>query len=105
MGVLKKKEQKYTRPADANAIIAFCKGNILTRLSFIICGLGNIVNQQFIRGLIFLALEIGYLPFRILLPWEHWNKDRYIMRRWVFMNIQWETTLCCVFCMVLLHFF
>ena len=63
MGVLKKKEQKYTRPADANAIIAFCKGNILTRLSFIICGLGNIVNQQFIRGLIFLALEIGYLVY------------------------------------------
>lgn len=61
----KKKETHYSRPADASFIVAFQKGNILTKLSFLVCGLGNIVNKQFVRGLAFLALEIGYLMYMI----------------------------------------
>lgn len=66
MGILKKKEEtQYTRPSDAGFSTAFSKGNILTKLSLIICGLGNIINKQIIRGLIFLALEIGYIVYMV----------------------------------------
>ena len=66
MSVLKKKkETHYSRPSDVSCFVAFKEGNILTKLSFLICGLGNIVNKQFIRGLIFLAIEIGYLMYMI----------------------------------------
>lgn len=66
MSVLKKKkETHYSRPSDVSCFVAFKEGNILTKLSFLICGLGNIVNKQFIRGLIFLAIEIGYLAYMI----------------------------------------
>ena len=60
-----KKEAHYSKPADASVIDAFVKGNIITKLSFLICGLGNILNKQFIRGLAFLALEVGYLMYMI----------------------------------------
>lgn len=66
MSVLKKKkETHYSRPSDVSCFVAFKEGNILTKLSFLICGLGNIVNKQFIRGLIFLAIEVGYLMYMI----------------------------------------
>lgn len=61
----KKKETHYTRPSDANVSEAFRKGNIITRFSFLICGLGNIVNKQLVRGLAFLALEVLYLMYMI----------------------------------------
>ena len=64
MGVFKKKDQPvYARPADASVSQAFKNGNIMTRLSFFIFGLGNIVNKQIVRGLILLALEIGYFAY------------------------------------------
>lgn len=66
MSVLKKKkETHYSRPADASFVVALKKGNFLTRLSFLICGLGNIVNKQFVRGLIFLAIEIAYIVYMV----------------------------------------
>ena len=66
MSVLKKKkETHYSRPSDVSCFVAFKEGNILTKLSFLICGLGNIVNKQFIRGLIFLAIEVGYPMYMI----------------------------------------
>ena len=66
MSVLKKKkETHYSRPSDVSCFVAFKEGNILTKLSFLICGLGYIVNKQFIRGLIFLAIEVGYLMYMI----------------------------------------
>lgn len=68
MSVLKKKkETHYSRPADASFVVALKKGNFLTRLSFLICGLGNIVNKQFVRGLIFLAIEIAYIVYMVSL--------------------------------------
>ena len=36
-----------------------------TKLSFIICGLGNIVNKQIAKGLAFLVLEIAYIYYMI----------------------------------------
>lgn len=61
----KKKEAHYTKPADASVVDAFVKGNVITKLSFLICGLGNILNKQFVRGLAFLAIEVGYLNYMI----------------------------------------
>lgn len=66
MGVFKKKKEPVIyRPSDAGVIQAFKKGNMLTRLSFPICGLGNIVNRQFTRGFILLALEIAYICYMV----------------------------------------
>lgn len=66
MGVFKKKEKNIVRkPSDATVIDALVKGNIITKLSFIICGLGNILNKQIVKGLAFLALEIAYLYYMV----------------------------------------
>ena len=66
MGVFKKKEQNIVRkPSDATVMDALVKGNIVTKLSFIICGLGNILNKQIAKGLAFFALEIAYIYYMI----------------------------------------
>ena len=65
MGIVKKKDTYYTRPADASCFEALIKGNILTKLSFLICGLGNILNKQIVRGLIFLAIEVAYIYYMV----------------------------------------
>ena len=66
MGVFKKKEQNIVRkPSDATVMDALVKGNIITKLSFIICGLGNILNKQIVKGLSFLALEVAYIYYMI----------------------------------------
>lgn len=68
MGLLKKKtkvQTAYRRPNDSGMGEVLKRGNILTKLSFFIFGLGNIVNKQFIRGLLFLAIEIAYIYYMI----------------------------------------
>ena len=44
---------------------ALLKGDLFTRLSLLIMGFGNIVRKQFIKGLLFLGIEIGYIVFMI----------------------------------------
>ena len=39
------------------------EGNAVTKLSFLIFGLGNILNKQILRGLVLLAIEIGYIAY------------------------------------------
>lgn len=65
MGALKKKQMKTTsgRPSDASIWEAARKGNALTKCSFFVFGLGNILNKQFVRGFIFLAVEIAYICY------------------------------------------
>ena len=41
------------------------EGNAVTKLSFLIFGLGNILNKQVLRGLVLLAVEIGYIAYMI----------------------------------------
>lgn len=41
------------------------EGNAVTKLSFLIFGLGNILNKQVLRGLVLLAIEIGYIAYMI----------------------------------------
>ncbi len=64
MGILKKKDQSvYVKPSEASTAQAFKNGNIMTKLSFFIFGVGNIANKQIVRGLLFLIIEIGYLTY------------------------------------------
>ena len=44
---------------------AVTKGNIITKLSLLIMGLGNIAHRQIAKGLMFLVVEIGYIWFMI----------------------------------------
>jgi arabinogalactan oligomer/maltooligosaccharide transport system permease protein len=41
----------------------FIKGDIGTKLSYVIMGMGNIFHGQFVKGLIFLAAEVGYFCY------------------------------------------
>lgn len=45
---------------------ALKKGDILTRLSFILLGAGNIARKQIIKGLVFLFTEICYIFYMIM---------------------------------------
>lgn len=55
----------YEKPKDASIAQSFAKGNIVTKLSAIIFGLGNFVNVQITRGIIFLLLEIAYIYYMV----------------------------------------
>lgn len=41
----------------------FAKGDVGTKLSYIIMGAGNMMHKQFVKGLIFLATEVAYIYF------------------------------------------
>jgi len=43
----------------------FVKGDIGTKLSYVIMGAGSMIHGQFMKGLIFLATEVGYIYFMI----------------------------------------
>ena len=42
------------------------EGSIVTKLSMLILGLGNIANKQIIKGLIYLALEVSFIAFMVM---------------------------------------
>ena len=65
MGIFNKNEHIFVKPSDATIGQCFSKGNTITKLSFFIFGLGNLLNQQIARGLIFLGIEIAYLVYMI----------------------------------------
>lgn len=44
---------------------AFVKGDIITKLSFVILGLGNLLNKQLFRGVVLLLIEVAYIAFMI----------------------------------------
>ncbi len=51
--------------AIANFAMGFIKGDIFTKLSYVFMGAGNIAHGQFVKGLMFLAMEIGYIFFMV----------------------------------------
>ena len=62
----KKKEAPsadYGRPGDKNTIQVWKDGDTMTRLSYFVFGLGNLVNKQIVRGLLFLIMEIAYFVY------------------------------------------
>lgn len=63
-----KKQTTSIKPVDPYGIdfgTAFISGNVITKLSAVILGLGNILCKQLIRGLIYLALECAYIIFML----------------------------------------
>lgn len=42
---------------------AFRRGDLFTKLSAVVFGLGNIVRKQYVKGIAMLALEIAYFVF------------------------------------------
>ena len=53
------------KPADAYPAQVIRDSDVLSKLSFFIFGLGNLVNKQIIRGLIFLAIEAAYIFYMV----------------------------------------
>ena len=59
----KKKVKEFQDPYTVtNAVV---KGNIITKLSLLIMGLGNIAHKQIVKGLMYLVVEIGWLIYMI----------------------------------------
>lgn len=52
-------------PENKSLGAIFKNGDIVSKLSFIICGLGNLVRGQIVKGVIFLGLEIAYIVYMI----------------------------------------
>lgn len=48
-----------------NLIRIFFEGSIYSKLSFIICGLANIIYGQVVKGLLFLLVEVAYILFMV----------------------------------------
>ena len=61
--VRKKRTKEFPNPYSLKN--AFAKGSIFTRLSAVVMGLGNIVYGQIVKGLLFLAVEVGYILYMI----------------------------------------
>ena len=74
---------------------AFEHGDVWVKLSFLVMGLGNLAAGQLVKGLIFLAVEVGYIVFMAVpmggaywlsmlpsLGWreteEVWNDDLFV---------------------------
>lgn len=51
------------QPSPYSTAKAWRNGDVITRLSFFIFGLGNLLRKQIIKGLIFLAVEIGAIAY------------------------------------------
>lgn len=60
--------------AFKNFGVTFVKGDWATKLSYIIMGFGCIVKGQIIKGLIFLAVEVGYIFFMVNFAWQYLSK-------------------------------
>jgi arabinogalactan oligomer/maltooligosaccharide transport system permease protein len=58
-----KKVSEFATPYTVtNAIL---KGSLPTKLTMLIMGFGNIAHRQIIKGLLFLAIEVGYILFML----------------------------------------
>ncbi len=52
----------------------FVKGDWATKLSYIIMGVGNAAHGQIVKGLIFLAVEVGYILYMVGFGWHYLSK-------------------------------
>ena len=93
-GMKKGKNKEFSTPYTVTNAVA--KGNIITKLSLLIMGLGNIAHKQIGKGIMFLAVEAAYIWYMIqsgiynlsMLPslgWREqekvWNEKKSIYER------------------------
>ncbi len=58
-------ELRAVLPNTARPSQVIRESNAISKLSFLIFGLGNLINKQILRGLILLAIEVGYIFYMI----------------------------------------
>lgn len=58
-------DSKKTKTQKNSLLSIFIKGDIFSKLSFLIWGLSNIVRGQVVKGLLFLAIEVFYIIFMV----------------------------------------
>jgi len=51
--------------SDISFRSAFILGNVITKLSAIIFGLGNLLHKQIIRGLLYFSIEVAYIYYMV----------------------------------------
>lgn len=57
---------KKTNSTKKNGLLSiFIKGDIFSKLSFLIWGLSNIVRGQIVKGFLYLVIEVGYIVYMI----------------------------------------
>ena len=61
--IFKRKPSDF--PTEYTVTNAFKKGDLFTKLSFLVLGLGNVVRKQVVKGALFLATEIAYIYYMI----------------------------------------
>ena len=59
----KKEKKKSEFQTEYTVMNALKKGDLFTKLSAVVFGLGNIVRGQVIKGILFLAMEIGLIYY------------------------------------------
>ena len=59
----KKSGKEFQSPYTVTKAVT--KGNVITKLSILIMGLGNMCHKQLAKGLLFLTIEIGYIVFML----------------------------------------
>ncbi len=64
----KKRVNDFPNPYSVTKAVT--KGDIFTKFTMLIMGLGNLVSKQIIKGLLFLAMEVGYIYFMITTGWN-----------------------------------
>ena len=64
MGIFKKRVNEF--PTSYTCARAMREGGKETKLSMLVMGLGNMVHGQFVKGFLFLAIEVAYVVFMIV---------------------------------------
>ena len=61
----RKQGADYVPPSPYTVKAALTKGDVFTRLSAIVFGLGNIVRKQYVKGIAMLALEVAFFVYPV----------------------------------------
>lgn len=69
IAINKKSKTKKIKDKE-NIVSIFKNGDLFTRLSFLIMGLGNIARKQLVKGLIYLGCEVGFIYFLVAIGIE-----------------------------------
>ncbi len=57
-----------------NFFMIIVRGDVRTKLTFLIMGFGNFTRKQVIKGLIFLGVQVGYIFYMVSFGWSYLSK-------------------------------
>mgnify|MGYP006386539189 CR=1 FL=1 len=63
MAIFKKGASEFETPYTVKDAVV--KGGLATKLSMIIMGFGNVAHKQFMKGLLYFAIELAYILFMV----------------------------------------